>query len=147
MTNKLCLKFYYLEPALKTFVWWHMFMSNWTTLITPPTGHPRTANVHFRDSYPIDVSDLSFYFSLTVAALDMYYLYGLVRYLLSWALTSACISSLDCRRGGGAARARLAEAAAAEVGKLGRDFSVFFGLRPLLTRHQHRINTRNPAPL
>ncbi len=47
-------------------------------------------------------------------------------------MTSACISSLDWRRGGGAGRARLEEAAAA-VGKLGRDFSVFFGFTPLLT--------------
>ncbi len=53
-----------------------MFMSDWSSLMTPPPPRrpPWTSSVHFRDSYPIDVSQ--FQFPLSAVALDMY-LYGL----------------------------------------------------------------------
>ncbi len=39
-----------------------MFMFDWSALITPQKATLWTACVHFRDSYPIDVSHLSFNF-------------------------------------------------------------------------------------
>ncbi len=41
----------------------HIFMSDWRALITPQMP-PWTACVHFPDSYPVDVSHLSFNFSV-----------------------------------------------------------------------------------
>jgi hypothetical protein len=48
---------------------------HWSALMTPKKVTPWTACVHFRDSYPIDVSHLSSKFSLSAAVLGIY-LYG-----------------------------------------------------------------------
>ncbi len=57
-----------------------MFVSDWSALMTPQKT--TLDSMRFRDSYPIDVSHLSFTDSLTAAALCMY-LYGLHTYKLS----------------------------------------------------------------
>ncbi len=47
----------------------------WSTLMTPPPPAP-TASLHFRASYPIDVSHLSFNFLCLLLVLGYMYLCG-----------------------------------------------------------------------